>query len=139
MPKTFPCLACGAPVEPLPNRNNMPCPFCGTALNIPVELRWEQVTVPEPPPYAEKPVFDPFKAVKDAHPDNQQPEQPVDTEFMTKALRQAQPLAAGAVSAYALWASIRRILPGCLIALSILCVLSCGISAAVIYMLRQGG
>jgi hypothetical protein len=118
----------------------MACPFCGTALTIPFELRWEQQAItPEPPPPAGKPVFDPFKAVKDTHPDTQQPEKKVDTEFVTKALRQAQPLAAGAVSAYALWASIRRILPGCLIALSILCVLSCGISAAVIYMLRQGG
>lgn len=139
MLKTFPCLACGAPVEPIPNRDRMSCPFCGTALTIPFELRWEQAIVPEPPPIVEKPVFDPFKAVKDAHPDTERPEKQVDTEFVTKTLRQVQPIAAGAVSAYALWASLRRVLPGCLIALTILCALSCGVSAVVIYLLRQGG
>jgi len=137
---TFPCPACGAPVEPAPNQKNMPCPFCGTALTIPTHLRWEQAITPEPPPPAEKPAFDPFKAAENARFSGEKAEKAqADSQFVTDALRKAQPLAAGAVSVYALWASLRRFLPGCLIALAILCVLSCGVGAAIVFFLRQGG
>jgi hypothetical protein len=116
----------------------MPCPFCSTALTIPFELRWKQAVTPEPPP-VEKPVFDPFTAAKNARADRPSTGSQFNTDAVTKTLRQAQPLAAGAVSAYALWASLRRILPGCLIALTILCALSCGAGAVALYFLRQGG
>ncbi|RPH57216.1 MAG: hypothetical protein EHM81_11905 [Chloroflexi bacterium] len=147
MPKeTFPCPACGAPVEPAPNKNSMPCPFCGTALTIPVNLRWQQAVTPEPPPPAGKPAFDPFRAAENARFTGEKAEYPgghakarVDSQFVTDALRKAQPLAAGAVSAYALWAGLKRFLPGCLMALAVLCVLSCGIGATVIYFLQRGG
>lgn len=141
MPKTFSCPACGAPVEPAPNKNFMPCPFCGTALTIPVKLRWKQAITPEPPPPSTgKPVFDPFKAAENARFTGERAKKAqVETEFVTKALRQVQPIAAGAVSAYALWASLQRVLPGCLVVLTILCVLSCGIGATLFFILRQGG
>ncbi len=47
MPSTFPCPACGAPVEPAPNKTLMSCPFCGTSLTIPAELRWQQAAAPK--------------------------------------------------------------------------------------------
>jgi NADH pyrophosphatase NudC (nudix superfamily) len=142
MPNTFPCPACGAPVEPAPNKTLMPCPFCGTSLTIPADLRWQQFTEPEAPPptTSGKPAFDPFQAAENARFTGEKAEKnQAETEFVTDALRKAQLLAAGAVSAYALWASLRRFLPGCLIALAILCVLSCGVGATVVFFLRQGG
>ena len=39
MPKTFECLACGAPVTAEPGEEVMPCPYCGAALTIPPRLR----------------------------------------------------------------------------------------------------
>jgi len=140
MSKTFPCPACGAPVEPAPNRDRMACPFCGTALTIPADLRWKQAVTPEPPPPT-KSVFDPFKAAQNARPSGQPTGRPsLDSEFVAKALRQAQPLAAGAVSAYALWAGLRRGLPACLtIAVSVLCVVLCGTGLLVVFLMRQSG
>ncbi len=141
MPNTFHCPACGAPVEPAPNKTLMSCPFCGTSLSIPANLRWKQAAAPEPPPPPEqKPAFDPFKAAENARFTGEKAAKTqADTQFVADALRKAQPLAAGAVSAYALWAGLKRFLPGCLIALAVLCFLSCGVGAAVIYFLQQGG
>jgi hypothetical protein len=141
MPASFPCSACGAPVEPAPNKKLMPCPFCGTSLTIPTHLRWEQAITPEPPPPVEqKPAFDPFRAAENAKFTGEQAEKAqADSKFVTEALRKAQPLAAGAVSAYALWASLRRFLPGCLIALAISCVATCGIGFFILVFLRRGG
>jgi hypothetical protein len=119
----------------------MACPFCGTALTIPSDLRWKQAVTPEPPPSTVKPAFDPFKAAENARPSGNQPEKPkFDSEFVAKTLRQAQPLAAGAVSAYALWAGLRRILPACLtIAVSVLCAFLCGTGLLFFFLTRQGG
>lgn len=142
MPASFPCPACGAPVEPAPNKTLMPCPFCGTSLTIPTHLRWQQAIAPEPPPQPTtgKPAFDPFQAAENAKLTGEKAEKAqAETEFVTDALRKAQPLAAGAVSAYALWAGFRRFLPGCLVALAILCALSCGVSIFLLFFLRQGG
>jgi len=141
MPTSFPCPACGAPVEPAPNKKLMPCPFCGTSLTIPTHLRWKQAIAPEPPPPPEQqPAFDPFKAAENAKFTGEQAAKAqANSQFVTDALRKAQPLAAGAVSAYALWANLKRFLPGCLIALAIGCALSCGIGATVIYFLQRGG
>jgi hypothetical protein len=110
----------------------MACPFCGTALTIPSNLRWKQAIVAEPPTMR-GPAFNPLiNARKSEKPASE-------TEFVADALRQAQPLAAGAVSAYALWNRLRRLLPGCLIALTLLCLLACGAGAALLVYLRQGG
>jgi hypothetical protein len=140
MPNTFPCPACGAPVEPAPNKNSMPCPFCGTALTIPTHLRWKQEFAPEQLSPVEKPAFDPFKAAENARFTGEKTEKAqADSEFVSNALRQAQPLAAGAVSAYALWASLRRFLPGCLIALASLCLLACAATGIILYYLQRAG
>jgi hypothetical protein len=141
MPTSFPCPACGAPVESAPNKNSMPCPFCGTALTIPTHLRWEQAITPEPPPSSEQqPAFDPFKAAENAKFTGEKAEKAqADSQFVTDALRKAQPLAAGAVSAYALWASLRRFLPGCLIALASLCLLACVATGIILYFLQRAG
>lgn len=107
----FPCPACGAPVEPAPNKTLMPCPFCGTSLTIPADLRWSQYTAPEPPAQtsSRKPVFDPFKAAENARFSGEKAKKAqAETEFVTNALRQAQPIVAGVV---ALWASLRRCPP----------------------------
>lgn len=142
MPReAFPCPACGAPVEPAPNKTLMPCPFCGISLTIPVDLRWTQYTTPEPPPQTSsaRPVFDPFQAAENARFSGEKAEKAqAETEFVTNALRQAQPIAAGAVSAYALWASLRRFLPGCLVAVGILCALSCGASIFILFFISRG-
>jgi hypothetical protein len=140
MPNSFPCLACGAPVEPAPNKNSMPCPFCGTALTIPTHLRWKQEFAPEPHPPAEKLAFDPFKAAENARFTGEKAEKAqADSKFVTDTLRKAQPLAAGAISAYALWANLRRFLPGCLIALASLCLLACAATGITLYFLQRAG
>lgn len=141
MPGTFPCPACGAPVEPAPNKTLMPCPFCGTSLTIPMDLRWNQFTAPELPPATPggKPVFDPFRAAENARFSGEKAEKAqAETQFVTNALRQAQPIATGAVSAYALWASLRRFLPGGLVAVGILCALSCGASIFLLFFIGRG-
>ncbi len=141
MPNSFPCPACGAPVEPAPNKTLMTCPFCGTSLTIPVDLRWNQFTAPELPPATPggKPIFDPFKAAENARFSGKKAEKAqAETEFVTNALRRAQPIAAGAVSAYALWTSLRRFLPGCLVAVVILCALSCGASIFLLFFIGRG-
>ncbi len=139
--ESFPCPACGAPVEPAPNRDNMPCPFCGSALIIPSQLRWQQSYTPDPSPADdEKPAFDPFAAAAKARFSGEKAEKAqAESEFVTQALRQAQPIAAGAVSAYALWAGLRRFLPGCLIAIVVLCTAVCGIGIVTLVIMRQGG
>ena len=138
MPNTFPCPACGAPVEPLPNRTHMPCPYCSTALTIPVSLRWKQAVTPEPPP-AKKPVFDPFTAAKNARADQPSTGSQFNTEAVTNTLRQVQPLANKAFNAYALWVILKGFIPGCLIILAVLFSLACGVGAVAMYLLRQGG
>ena len=140
MPTTFPCPACGAPIEPAPNKTAMPCPFCGTALAIPVNLRWQQEIIPEPPSSTAQPAFDPFKAAENARFTGEKAEKAqADSQFVTDALRKAQPLAAGAVSAYALWAGLKRLLPGCLIALAILCLVTCTATGIVVFLLQKSG
>jgi hypothetical protein len=140
MPTTFPCPACGASVEPAPNKHNMPCPYCSTALTIPANLRWQQVIVPDSPPPSEKPAFDPFKAAENARFTGEKAEKAqADSKFVTDALRKAQPIAAGAVGAYALWASLRRFLPACLMALLALCLITCATTGIIVYFVQRGG
>jgi hypothetical protein len=118
----------------------MPCPFCGTALTIPVNLRWKQAIEPEALPPVENPAFDPFQAAKNAHVTGGQVEKAqADPEFVTNALRQARPIAVGALSAYALWANLRRFLPGCLIALASVCLLACTATGVILYFLQRAG
>jgi hypothetical protein len=141
MPNSLTCLACGAPVEPAPNKTVMPCPFCGSALTIPAELRWSQPETPEslPSEPGARPAFDPFRAAEQARFSGEKAEKArAEAQFVSDALRKAQPLAAGAVSAYALWASAKRFVPGCLIALGILCALACGTSIVLLVLMTRG-
>ena len=97
------CPACGGPNEPLPGAVRMACTFCGTNLNAPEELR-----VKAAPRVNETPKAKPVTASSQADaPD---------------LLRKAQPIAIGAWNAYAWWTWLRRLLPGCLIALVVLCL-----------------
>ncbi len=143
MPKeSFPCPACGAPVNPAPNRDNMPCPFCGSALTIPANLLWQQSQEPENTslPGEERPTFDPFAAAANARFSGEKAQKAQDErEFVTETLRKAQPIATGAVSAFAVWAALRRFIPGCLIALVVLCTAVCGIGIMTLVIMRQGG
>ena len=81
--KTFPCIACGAPVEPEAGKTHMPCSYCGSNLAIPEELQQDAVPLgsnfkfPEPTPSPEMEA----------------------AEF----LRKAQPVAAKAFNLFAIW------------------------------------
>lgn len=110
---TFPCLACGAPVHPAEGVTHMACAYCGVTLAIPEELQVDPVPLgstfefPEPDPLPEMEA----------------------AEF----LRAAQPVARKAFNLLALWTWIRRFLPGCLVAISILtclCLIGIGILVA---------
>ncbi|PWH13910.1 MAG: hypothetical protein DDG60_09375 [Anaerolineae bacterium] len=118
----------------------MPCPFCGTSLTIPPALRWQQTAAPEPPtPETPPKRFDPFQAAEKARFTAEQAEKAqAETEFVTNALRQVQPIAAGAVSAYGLWLGLKRFLPACLTLLAISCLLACGVSIFLAFFLGRG-
>jgi DNA-directed RNA polymerase subunit RPC12/RpoP len=63
MTTTFPCPACGAPVEPLPGESRMPCSYCGTQVTIPKNLRTakpiraERIDPSRPDPRIEPPPY----------------------------------------------------------------------------------
>jgi hypothetical protein len=97
----------------------MACTFCGTNLTIPEELR-VQVTAR---------VADQSKA-RPAIGSTPQPQ--VDAPDL---LRKAQPIAIRAWNAYAWWTWLRRLLPGCLIALVVLC-LACMALGGLPFLLR---
>ena len=114
--KTFPCIACGAPVEPESGKTHVPCPYCGTNLAIPIELQRDAV-----------PLGSNFKI----------PE-PKSTPEMETAdfLRKAQPAALKAFNLFAIWTWIRRFLPGCLIAILIATCLCAG---GILFLVLQRG
>jgi len=115
--KTFPCLACGAPVNPLEGVTQMACAYCGVTLAIPEALQKDLL-----PPGSR------FKI----------PEQEPDPEMdAAEFLRAAQPVARKAFNLFALWTWVRRFIPGCLLAISIAtCLCLVGIA---ILVLQQGG
>jgi len=133
----FPCPACGAPVEAEPGKSAMPCPFCGSTLTIPPELRLAAAP-PPPPPLEEEPRFDPFAAAEAARFDPEKLEEVNrDQKALTDTLRHTQTVVAGAAGAYAIWAAVKRILPGCLIGLVILCLLGGAAIAGLILLLQN--
>jgi len=114
--KPFPCIACGAPVEPVAGKIHIPCPYCGTNLAIPKELQQNAVPlgstlkIPEPKPSPEMET----------------------AEF----LRKAQPVAIKAFNLFAIWTWIRRFLPGCLIVLALSICLCAG---SILFLVLQSG
>lgn len=115
--KTFPCVACGAPVLPVAGVTHMACEYCGVTLAIPEELQVDAlplgstftVSQPEPAPEMEAARF----------------------------LREAQPVAQKAFNLFALWTWVRRFLPGCL---AVILVVSClCLIGAAILVAQQGG
>jgi len=114
--KTFPCVACGAPVEPEPGKTHMACSYCGSNLAIPKELQRDAVPLgstfktPEPKPSPEMEAAD--------------------------FLRKAQPVATKAFNLFAIWTWIRRFLPGCLIMLALSVCLCAG---SILFFVSQSG
>jgi len=115
--RTFPCVACGAPVVPVVGVMHMACEYCGVTLAIPEELQVDAVLLgstfkipdPEPTPEIEAAEF----------------------------LRAAQPVARKAFNLFALWTWVRRFLPGCItfvLVVSCLCLIGTAILIS-----RQGG
>lgn len=100
------CPACGGPNEPLPGAVRMACTYCGAQLTIPKELRARAAARVADQPKA-RPGIDSTPQPQADAPD---------------LLRKAQPIAIGAWNAYAWWTWLRRLLPGCLIALVVLCL-----------------
>ena len=109
------CPACGGPNEPPPGAVRMACTFCGTNLNIPEEMQIKANRVAETPK---------------ARPVTTAPQ--IDAPDL---LRKTQPIAIGAWNAYARWTWLRRLLPGCLIVLVVLC-LACVALGGVPLLLR---
>jgi hypothetical protein len=126
---TFPCSSCGGPVEPLPGKTRLPCPYCGSVATIPENLRLAARPVetlrsaPAQPPFIPPP--------------------PPSSDDITDVLRQVQPLATSAVKAYGFWALFRslfrRVVPACAIVLIILCVMACGAGAIFLFLAQRGG
>lgn len=134
MPNTFPCTACGAPVDPDANRDRIACPFCGTQLTIPPDLIWKKAAHPQPRTKKNKP--DPFKSASQATRENT-PVPDTFTENTVKVLRAAEPVARKAYGAYWRWALLRPYLPGCLMFLAVSCLLACATGAGIVYFLQQ--
>jgi predicted RNA-binding Zn-ribbon protein involved in translation (DUF1610 family) len=126
---TFPCASCGGPVEPLPGKTHLPCPYCGSLVVIPENLRIAAQPADTPRSTATK---YPFIA----------PPPPANDDI-TDVLRQVQPLATGAVKAYGLWMwlriLLRRVVPACAIVLIFLCLITCGIGAIILFLGQRGG
>jgi hypothetical protein len=70
------------------------------------------------------------------------PPPPHEGDDLTDVLRQVKPLAAGALSAYGLWAMLRmlwrRVVPACAVIVMILCLLVCAASVLLIFLSQRG-
>ncbi|MEJ5224781.1 MAG: hypothetical protein WHV44_10035 [Anaerolineales bacterium] len=111
--RTFPCPACGGPVAPNPGEKRTICSYCGVSATVPKNF------IPRPRQQAaEAPAAAPPRPTPP-------PSRKTDPEQVADVLRKAQPIAVGALSTYAWWTTVKRFIPGCLIALIVLCVLSC--------------
>lgn len=125
-PISFPCPSCGGPLEPLPGKIRLPCPYCGSLVNIPDNLQIK-----------ETPSNVPGKKIA---PDFTPPP-PREGDDITDVLNQVKPLAAGAMKAYGFWAMLRllwrRAVPACAVILMILCLLACGLSVLLIFLIQR--
>lgn len=134
MPKPFPCLACGADVAAEPGAEVMPCPYCGTALTIPLHLRRAPTAKPVIP---QKP-RDPFEAAAQVRLDETARERSArESELLSETLRRAQPIAAQAAKVYNFWVLAKYYLPGILVGLAVLCLLSCAALAGITIFFAQ--
>jgi hypothetical protein len=134
MTLTFPCQACGAPVEPAANAQRMPCPFCGTQLTIPEALRTQKPLPPASAPPAAQ--FDPFESARRATRANT-PVPDIFTPKLVNALNTLDPVARRAYSTYAWGSMARRRLPGCLALLAVACLLACAVGVGLAYFLGR--
>ena len=126
MPKPFPCTACGAPVTAEPGLEIMACPYCATTLTIPPRLRRKKIVNVDSAPAA-KP-RDPFSAAASVKLDDKAKERSQrETEMLTSAMRRAQPIATQAAKIYNFWVLAKYFLPGILVALAVMCLLSCAV------------
>ena len=115
--ETFPCVACGAPITPYPGAIRTVCEYCGCAANIPEDMR-----------IAAKP------APGKAGPAQVKEESDIK---LTEIVDKVQPVAIKAYNTFWLWTIIRRFLPGCLITLAVLCLLTCVFTFGSIFLMRQ--
>jgi len=128
-PENILCPNCGGPVEPIPGKTNLPCPYCGSAVTIPVNLRL---------------AIQPNKTTHGTSSSlTYTPPPTPNSDDITDVLRQVEPLAANAVKAYGFWVLLRtiwrRVLPACAIVFMILCLLLCGVSIFFIFVSQRGG
>lgn len=134
MPKSFPCLACGASVTAEPGAEVMPCPYCDTTLSIPVHLRRAPTVEPVVP---QKP-RDPFEAAAQVRLDEKARERSAkESELLSETLRRAQPIATQAAKFYNFWVLAKYSLPGILVGLVVLCLLSCAALAGITIFFAQ--
>ncbi len=124
MLESFKCAACGAPVIADPGAEAMACPYCSSNLPIPPEFRRGAQKLDEPPP-PPRPLT-PLEAAASVRLDDATRERSLrEAEMLASGLRRAQPLASGATRLYNSFVLARQHLPGCIIALVILCLLGC--------------
>lgn len=125
MSDSFPCPACGAPVDPEAGQEAMACPYCDTNLIIPPKLRRKKAAAARTESPTPKPK-DPFSAAASVRLDEKVAERSKrESELLTGALRSAQPMARGAARLYNFWVLAKYFLPGILIFLAITCSLAC--------------
>jgi hypothetical protein len=128
-PDHFACPNCGGPVEPLPGKTNLPCPYCGSTVAFPVNL-----ILPIDPNGKRQDVLSRM---------NNTPPPSSNSDDITDVLRQVEPLATNAVKAYGFWVLLRsfwrRVLPACAIVFMILCFLLCILSIFLIFLSQRGG
>ncbi|MBN1304435.1 MAG: hypothetical protein JXA13_08365 [Anaerolineales bacterium] len=117
--KTFPCTSCGAPVKPYPGAIRTVCAYCGSTATIPKDMR---------------------QTAEPGHGKESQARAPAENKLdikLTEITEKVQPVAIKAYNAFWLWTIIRRFLPGCLIALAILCALVCMLTLGGLFLIRQ--
>ncbi len=132
---SFPCPACGAPIQPEANKNNMACPFCGVAVNIPVNLRWNETIDPEP--VHKTPAFDPFAEAERAVTPEMRAKSLQQTRQIAEIMRKVEPVASTAYRSYAWWTILKPILPGILIAIAACCIFFLLSSGIAVYLLQS--
>jgi DNA-directed RNA polymerase subunit RPC12/RpoP len=123
--KTFPCIACGAPVEPYPGAIRAVCSYCGSAVTIPKELRR---------PAAKPKLKEMPGSWKQAQSSGRSG---TEADEVARVMRKVQPAAIKAYNTFALWTFFRRIIPGCLVVIAILCALSCLVTFGGMFLLNQ--